>query len=275
MTFYPFADTMGVDSRNVPADPRYFRLVALYVTGGIQMIEATAAEIARFREGGVGVINIDQTQALATWRAGLGDVADVEQGAGTYADAAAGAKARQEHGWESTIYLSRDAIDAQTQALRDAGADLAMVKFGVADWSLSQAEAEQALDANPSWAYVQWASPSSNPLTVLSGTGEDLRVTNVDLNIAGSWAEAFLPKPPASPSTPAKTGTGYRQVADGTRSLVQVATQRGATVLGLLEISAQNLDAKNAAAMNAYLTGPGPGVREPMPKGLVYYTEHP
>jgi hypothetical protein len=57
-------------------------IITLYATG-TDGIEATAAEIARFKNAGVGVVLIDQTPSLSVFAAGLADIADVEQFAGT------------------------------------------------------------------------------------------------------------------------------------------------------------------------------------------------
>jgi hypothetical protein len=185
---FPFADSMGVDSRELPANPAYYRFVALYATG-TDGIEATASEILRFTSARVGVVMIDQTPSLAVWAAGLADVADVEYGAGTQAQVIAGAKARQARGWESTVYATLASADAMTPALKSAGVNMKRLYWGIADWNWSQAQAAAQLAANPSWAFVQWASPQSNPLTLVPGTGgKDLQVLNADLDVA---SEAF------------------------------------------------------------------------------------
>lgn len=179
-----FADAMGIDSRALPANPSCYRIVMLYATGS-DGIEATAAEILRFTSAGVGVVLVDQTDSLAVWAAGLADVADVEYGAGTQAKVIAGAKARQARGWESTVYATLSSADAMTPALKSAGVNMKKLYWGIADWNWSQAQAAAQLAANPSWAFVQWASPQSNPLTVVPGTGgQDLSVLNADLDVA-------------------------------------------------------------------------------------------
>jgi len=88
------------------------------------------------------------------------------------------------------------------------------------------------------------------------------------------------PAPPAAGQMPGtsygphkggKTHNAFKWVADGTRSLVQIAARRHATVLQLLEVSALNVNAEEFAALNKYVLA---GVSHPMPKGLVFYTVH-
>jgi len=221
-SFIPFADTMGIDSQHVPADPKFFRLVALYATG-TNGIEATAAEIARFTNAGVGVVLIDQSPSLSVFAAGIAHVAiaDVEPGAGTPTTVAEGVLAREKKGLESTIYVSEANLQAAKDALHTSGADSNLVSFGLANWNLSQAEAETQISSDQSLAYVQWASPSSNPLTVLPGAGMDLAVANVDLNIADlTWAARFLPQP---------TFAGPYWHSLGSETIAQYARSRGHT----------------------------------------------
>jgi hypothetical protein len=86
-----------------------------------------------------------------------------------------------------------------------------------------------------------------------------------------------LPPPPPPPAVqmpgtktgPVKAGTGHRWTADGTRSLVQVASYRHTSLLNLLAISAANLGPDHATQMNKYILS---GVSFPMPKDLVFYT---
>lgn len=68
-----------------------------------------------------------------------------------------------------------------------------------------------------------------------------------------------------------KTGTGHRWVADGTRSLQQVAAHRHTNILNLLQVSAENLDGANFTAFSKYVLA---GMQFPMHEGLVFYTRH-
>jgi hypothetical protein len=239
-TFIPFADSMGINSKNLPADPKFFPMIALYATG-TDGIEATAAEIARFTAAGVGVVLIDQTESLSVFAAGLAHVAiaDVEPGAATPPSVTAAVLARGKRGQESTIYTDGSELVTVKHDLQSAGADMALVSYGLADWSLSQAEAEARIVADPTLAYVQWASPSSNPLTPVPGTGEPLSFANVDLDIANlSWAARFLPKPPT-------VGPFWHSL--GSETIAKFAMGRGANPVNMLVRSAAGWSAAQRA----------------------------
>jgi hypothetical protein len=60
----------------------------------------------------------------------------------------------------------------------------------VADWSLSEAEAAKILTTSGDYPVVavQWASPTSNPNTLVPGSHLTLSEANVDLSITvASW----------------------------------------------------------------------------------------
>ncbi len=205
MNYFPFVDVTGENSANIPAVAA-LGIIALYATGS-DGIEATASEIARFKSAGVGVVLIDQTPSLSVFAAGLADVADVEQGAGTTETAVAAILDRQAHGWQSTIYLSYENLDSMISAFTSQ-VDRDLVLFGVADWEWSQAQSEDLLAANPSWAYCQYGDPESNPDTLVPGTSVTLSQAQCDIDIAqASWAGQFV----LTPLTPYPTPTGQSQ----------------------------------------------------------------
>jgi hypothetical protein len=203
--YVPFCDVTGASSPNIPAVPA-LGIIALYATGS-DGIAATSDQIARFRSAGAGVVLIDQTPSLSVFAAGYADVADVEPGAGTFEAAAAAVLERQAHGWQSTIYLSYSNLQSMVDAL-SSEVDRKLVIFGVADYSWSQAEAEQLLAQNPSWAYCQFGDPQSNPDTLVPGTDVTLSQANADIDVAQSWwADQFLPhSDPAPKAFPTPTG---------------------------------------------------------------------
>lgn len=204
-SYIPFADFTGTSVPKVPAVRG--TLVALYATGS-SGIEATAADIRKYRSAGAGVILIDQSPSLSVFAAGLADVADVENFAGTPETAARAVLAREAHGWQSTIYLSFSELAAVSAALGPA-IDRSKVLFGVANYSWSQAQAEQFLTDHPDWAYVQYGDPGSNPNTLVPGTNVTLRECNADIDIAkASWAAEFLPAPPPPAQPPAVATDG-------------------------------------------------------------------
>jgi hypothetical protein len=207
MTYVPFVDVTGVNSDNVPAVAS-LGVIALYATG-TDGIEATAAEIARFKDAGVGIILIDQSPSLSVFAAGLADVADVEPGAGTTETAVSAILSRQANGLQSTIYLSYSNLDSMISAL-PSDVDQALVLYGVADWNWSQAQSEELLAANPSWAYCQYGTPATNPDTLVPGTNVTLSEAQCDIDIAqSSWADQFM----VTQRTPYPTPTGESQTA--------------------------------------------------------------
>ncbi len=263
-SFVPFADATHNSLPKIPATPA-MQLIALYATGTVG-IEATAADVAKYRAAGTGVVLIDQTPGLKVFAAGLADVADVEFLAGTHASAAAAVLARQAHGWQSTLYCSKNAL-AGLQAALLPGTDRSKVLYGVADYNWSRAESEALLGANPHWAYCQYGDPKSNPHTLVPGTSVTLAQANADIDVGkASWAGHFMPARPS----PVPVGNYFRNVADGSKSLQQVAAEAGGLVLGLLEISSRTENQQNRLKLNDYVTGPG--VNAKMPPGLVYYT---
>jgi hypothetical protein len=204
MSFVQFSDVMGVDAPYDSPDPAVLPLIALYATGSLG-VAATAAQIRHYRDAGVGVALIDQTPGLNAWAAGWADIADVEWQAGLAATAISGALSRQAHGWQSTIYVSASNHPALAAQMQAAGVDMSLVLWGIANWSLSLEEAEQSLGGNT--VFCQWASPSSNPATILPGTTLTLKEANADLDVAlSSWADQFIP---------AKISAGQQGTASG------------------------------------------------------------
>lgn len=274
MGYTQFADFIHDSVPLVPAVPG--SLVALYATGTSDIV-ATAADIQKYRNNRCGVILIDQSPSLLMFAAGEADVADVENGAGTFGTAAAGVAQRQAHGWQSTIYLSQENVIPQINALGNP----ANVFFGVANWNDSLATAEQALSASPNWAYVQYGDPNSNPNTVVPGTNITLRDCNADIDVAkDSFANQFLmnppPPPPPPPPVPNQMPVPYRGhwlwivPKNNRESMMSFANGRSTSVLGILKISSELLDHRGFVALNAYVIGKG--VDEPMPAGMGFVT---
>jgi hypothetical protein len=189
--------------------------IASYVTG-TDGIEATAAQFATIARD-CGVFRYDQSPTLADFASGNADGADIENGAGTIVSAVDAAQRREANNWYSWFYISSaNLTDARTAV---EGAKLGRVRFIVADWNLSQAEAQTFLAGNDDVDAVQWASPSSNPNTVCPGTSRTRKQLNFDLNAtrAGWFIKASQPVPPPvtqsglvvtdNPSTMAVTST--------------------------------------------------------------------
>jgi hypothetical protein len=192
--FIQFVDIMGASSGKVPVKGP--QLIALYATGS-DGIEATAAQILRFKNAGVGVILLDQTPSQSVLAVGLADVGDIESLAGTYGAAADACKARASHGWQTTLYVGNGNLAALTDFLKAAGVDMTLVLFGVADYNWSLAEAEQLLDDNSDWAYVQYGDNITNAGTLIPGTDVTCAAAGCDIDVAkSSWGDQFLPGKP-------------------------------------------------------------------------------
>jgi len=163
-------------------------------TTGILGVEWTAADWAEFPDAGHN--RIDQSDGGVD---PLGsDTLDIELGAATPEQFVDWVKTRIEHNikW-STCYGGREVL-AEVQAALDAGGSngwyYGHVNCWLADWSLDQAEATALIGTEISGltcVAVQWASPASNPTTIVPGSTLNLAQANVDLSVAlASWRPA-------------------------------------------------------------------------------------
>lgn len=163
--------------------PRGFPRVAGYVTGTPD-IKWTAADWQRFTHAGH--VRIDQAPGLGVPLES--DCADVEPGAKTVDAALAWLRARSARNWWSLIYAGNESIlTDMRQAVHHAG--LRKVQYWLSNPDLSEAEAEKRIDqVDGGIVAVQWATPRSNPGTLLPGTNETLEAANVDLSVtADHW----------------------------------------------------------------------------------------
>jgi hypothetical protein len=189
---------------NVGNIPRSTPKVAGYVTGTAD-IRWTATQWGLFPHAGH--VRIDQSPALAEFSAGQADVADVESLAGTISSfveavrvrIAAGARER----W-STIYGTDATLAAAAAELRAGGPHgwyYGHVDCWLANWNLNEAEAAALIGRQIhglTCRAVQWASPTSNPGTIVPGGTLALAQAQVDLSVAAdTWHPAPSPPPPA------------------------------------------------------------------------------
>ena len=184
-------DTIGADAFNIPASaPK----VAGYVTGSAE-IEWTTADWARFPKAGK--VRINQ-RATADPNPKVGDVYDVEAGALTVPAAVTAAKARKAIGWTTAVYVSDSGVDDLVTALGEARLTNSGVELWVANWALNHAEATALIGTYVRGfkiVAVQWASPTSNPDTIVPGSKLTLAQANADLSVTlASW---FAYVPPA------------------------------------------------------------------------------
>jgi len=117
------------------------------------------------------------------------DELDVENRALTPVSAAAIVKARVEAGFQwTTIYGGDAAIAATASEIQKLGHSIwnGHVNCRLANWNLNEAEATKLVGTyvhGMSCIGVQWASPSSNPHTILPGSTLTLSQANADLSV--------------------------------------------------------------------------------------------
>ena len=173
---------------------KYPDVLAGYVTGsaGIDWPGAEWGQLA----GHVGLFRYDQSPGLGLFASGAADGADIERGAGTAGAFIDAVRKRMVHGWPSWAYIDQADYPALQGEAKAAG--LQRVQYGIANWNDSLAQATAVL--GPTVAYVQWASPTSNPNTAVPLTGgRTLAELNCDLNATlPGWFALKAPAPPAA-----------------------------------------------------------------------------
>jgi hypothetical protein len=181
-----------------PAVPK----VALYVSG-TPSVQATPGDWARFPSSGH--VRIEQGYGPIDYL--HCDVLDIEARAITPAEAAQGVHTRITQGihW-TTMYGSDGALLQVEDALNAAGPHgwwAGHVDCWLADWNLSEADATSLLGTHihgMTCRAVQWASPTSNPLTLVPWSGLTLAQANVDLSVTeDAWHQHQAPAPPPPP----------------------------------------------------------------------------
>jgi hypothetical protein len=199
--FTEFIDITGSNADRAPLVKGGLR--AYYATG-TDGIEETARQIAAAKAAGMGVLLIDQTPSLSVFASGLAQVADIENYAGTITAAVGAVKTREAHGLDSDLYVSYNGLVAVATALLSAVVIAERVRFWIADYNWSLAEAQQFLAQNPNWGAVQYGDPHSNPRTLVPGTSVMLAQCNADIDVAkAEWAARFMPGLPVPPPAPA------------------------------------------------------------------------
>lgn len=175
-------DDIGSSSRNIPASTHN---VAGYVTG-LDAVPWTAADWARFPNA---------TKFRIAQGAGANppingyDIIDVERGAVTPATAAQMIHDRVHAGVQwTTVYGTDSTLAEVTDAVKKFGAQVwdGHVNYWLADWNLNEVKAAAKLGRlihGASCVAVQWASPESNPDTIVPGGIMPLREANVDISV--------------------------------------------------------------------------------------------
>ena len=139
-----------------------------------------------------GKMRIDQSGSLSPFATLAADVADIEYGAGTMGAFLTAARERKGRGHDSTLYISYDNFESAVQDVASSGLS-SSVLYAIADWSLSLEQASAFIGAR-NIQLVQWASPTSNPDTLVPGSTKTLAEAKVDLSVkASGWFGSSYP----------------------------------------------------------------------------------
>ena len=188
----PMIDAIHANVGNVPASTLK---VAGYVTGTPD-IRWTHQDWQRFPRAGT--LRIDQSPGLAEYASNAASVADIEPGAGTVGAFVTASQSRLRLHRLLWFYGTQSVISQVSAALTAAGIPLSECGAWLANWNLSEAEADAALGtaiAGIRLVGVQWASPTSNPGTKVPGSNLTLAQAQVDLSVTvpGWFATHTLP----------------------------------------------------------------------------------
>lgn len=176
-------DTIHKYVNNIPADSPDIQQVNGYVTQVTpgSDIEWDQADWNRFPK------YVEKTIAQLPANDPSADILDVEQGA-AWSEKAIVDWVRMRHAAQEPahIYISKDNVPRLDALLTQAHLT-DQVYLWLADWNLSEAEARLLLGTEYSGfrvEMVQWASPTSNPNTLLPGTNYTLADSGCDLSVA-------------------------------------------------------------------------------------------
>lgn len=201
--------TTGVDMTHdaVPNVPNQYPYVFGYCSG-IDGVPWTAADWSKYAGR-----RVCHTYQGAGDFPGIDhfDEIDVESGAVTPQQAANLIELRVNAGHEWTTVYGSDGALAEVSALVQAKGRLIWnghVNCRLADWNLNAVQASAKVGTyvhGMTCVAVQWASPTSNPHTLLPGTQLTLAQAKVDLNVVDSgWVPSggFTPINPPPPPPP-------------------------------------------------------------------------
>lgn len=179
------------------------RKVAGYRTGS-PGIPWTSAEWAEWAPG-TPLLDYDQTPGGVDFSVGLTLMWDDETGAGNPALAGQMIIDRKRRNLaDHVIYGDDQFLAAAGASLAAAGLADGQVGCGLADWNLDEAAAAALIGTRihgMTCRFVQWASPTSNPRTILPGTSLTLGEANCDLNAADPAWHPYMVRQPVPPKT--------------------------------------------------------------------------
>jgi hypothetical protein len=201
----PMIDAIHDDIGGIPASAEK---VAGYNTGTSD-IKWTQVDWDRFPHAGHVILNQGFTWTAPEIMAA--DGFDVESRAVTAVNAAHAADMRVAAGitW-TTVYGTDSTLAEVVAALKALGASwyLGHVDAWLSDWNLTEAQAAALIGTQIhglTCRAVQWASPTSNPGTLVPGSSLTLKEANVDLSVTeASWKAAVAPAPAPAPAGPTK-----------------------------------------------------------------------
>ena len=184
----------AIGARGPQVIPRGTKRVAAYITGtgGIAWTNAQIAELAS--RGVQFVLRIDQTNLFLPFLSIKDLVVDIEPGAATNLTADHIAVKRAQARLDTVLYCMLSDFDALVQSVNALGIQN-HVWYWVADWNLDRNGAIAFIEQHARVVAVQWASPSSNPRTLVPGSSSTLTESNVDLSVVRADWPAPLPKP--------------------------------------------------------------------------------
>ena len=187
-------DAIGANAGAIPAGTKR---VAIYLTGsgGVAWTNADVAKLTKDDPQLQSVIRIDQAnQSTNVFPQVAFIVVDIEPGAANIPEAVRIASARKQIGLRTGLYFFRAEENALRQAVTAAGLD-DHVDYWAAYWDLDRDRAIMMLGHRGVKA-VQWASPTSNPDTLVPGTSRTLRELNVDLSVTlADWPQPLPARP--------------------------------------------------------------------------------
>lgn len=183
MSVLTAVDTIHTYVANIPSDDRDIQQVNGYITqmtadSDIAWSDADWQRFPQYIKKRIAQLPVDDPMSA--------DIIDSENGAATIPATVAWIKAKHARKQIAVVYVSADHVKQLYQAVAAAG-ELDQTYLWLADWNLDEVQAAALLDTRYEGIpvlMVQWASPSSNPNTLLPGSNYKLADCGCDLSVA-------------------------------------------------------------------------------------------